>query len=87
MAKARPPVPILAFTPEAETLGRLALCWGVEPHPVPLASSVEAMIDAVEHQIRGKGRASAGQQIVLVASLPIGAMGPANFTLLHTLSA
>jgi hypothetical protein len=28
-----------------------------------------------------------GQQIVLVASLPVGSMGPANFTLLHTLRA
>ncbi len=85
MAKARPPVPILAFTPEAQTLGRLSLCWGVEPHPVSLANSVEEMIDAVERQIRSKGRARAGQQIVLVASHPVGTMGPANFTLLHTL--
>jgi pyruvate kinase len=85
MAKSRPPVPILAFTPEADILGRLSLCWGVEAHTVPLANSVEAMIEAVEQQIRVKGRAVAGQQIVLVASLPVGAMGPANFTLLHTL--
>jgi pyruvate kinase len=85
MAKARPPVPILAFTPEERTLNRLNLCWGVEPHRVPLAESVEAMLDAVERVIRGKGRVPAGRQIVLVASHPVGAMGPANFTLLHTL--
>ena len=87
MAKTRPPVPILAFTPEADTLKRLNLCWGVEPHAVPLAVSVEAMLENVEQVIRGKGRAQPGQQIVLVASLPVGAMGPANFTLLHTLPA
>ncbi|MCX6072529.1 MAG: pyruvate kinase, partial [Chloroflexi bacterium] len=85
MAKTRPPVPILAFTPEESTLNRLNLCWGVEPHRVPLAVSVEAMLDDVERVIRGKGRMPAGQQIVLVASHPLGAMGPANFTLLHTL--
>jgi len=85
MAKVRPPVPILAFTPEAETLRRMNLCWGVEPHGVPLANSVEAMIVDVEQVIRATGRARPGQQIVLVASLPVGAMGPANFTLLHTL--
>jgi pyruvate kinase len=85
MAKARPPVPILAFTPEESTLNRLNLCWGVEPHRVPLAVSVEAMLDDVERVIRGRGRMPAGQQIVLVASHPLGAMGPANFTLLHTL--
>ena len=85
MAKVRPPVPILAFTPEADTLRRMNLCWGVEPHGVPLADSVEAMIVDVEQVIRATGRARPGQQIVLVASLPVGAMGPANFTLLHTL--
>ncbi len=85
MAKTRPPVPILAFTPETRTLNRLNLCWGVEPHEVPLAVSIEAMLDDVERVIHGKGRVLAGQQIILVASHPLGAMGPANFTLLHTL--
>ena len=85
MAKTRPPVPILAFTPEECTLNRLNLCWGVEPHRVPLAVSVEAMLAAVERLLRSKGRVQPGQQIILVASHPLGAMGPANFSLLHTL--
>ena len=54
---------------------------------MPLVDSVEAMLEDVEHVIRGKGRMQPGQQIVLVASHPIGAIGPANFTLLHTLKA
>jgi pyruvate kinase len=87
MAKVRPPVPILAFTPEASTLNRLNLCWGVEPHLVPLVGSVEAMIEEVEQAIRARGRAEPGQQIVIVASLPVGAKGPTNFTHLHTLRA
>ncbi len=85
MAKTRPPVPILAFTPEECTFNRLNLCWGVEPHRVPLAVSVEAMLEDVERLLRSKGRVQPGQQIVLVASHPLGAMGPANFSLLHTL--
>lgn len=87
MAKVRPPVPILAFTPEADTLCRLNLCWGVEPHLVPLAGSVEAMIEDVERAIRERMPGEAGRQIVIVASLPVGAMGAANFALLHTLRA
>lgn len=85
MAKTRPTVPILAFTPEQSTYQRLSLCWGVEPHRVPLAPTLEAMIEDVEHVLRGVGRVPAGRQIVLVASHPLGAMGPANFSLLHTL--
>jgi pyruvate kinase len=87
MAKVRPPVPILAFTPDPDTRSRLNLCWGVEPHRVPLVGSVEAMIEEVEQAIRARGRAEPGQQIVIVASQPVGAGGPANFTLLHTLRA
>jgi pyruvate kinase len=85
MANARPRVPILAFTPEEHTFRQMALLWGVEPHLVPMASSVEQMIDHVEQALRAGEKVSRGQQVVLVASLPIGAMGPANFTLLHTI--
>ena len=36
MSKARPRVPILAFTPTPTAFGRMALLWGVIPHLVPL---------------------------------------------------
>lgn len=85
MANTRPSVPILAFTPEEHTFCQMALLWGVEPHLVPMANSVEQMIAHVEGALRAEEKVTRGQQVVLVASLPIGAMGPANFTLLHTI--
>ncbi len=39
MSKARPRVPILAFTPVQRTIGRMSLYWGVTPHLVPMAAS------------------------------------------------
>jgi pyruvate kinase len=85
MANARPCVPILGFTPEEKTYHQLSLLWGVEPHLVPLSNSVEEMIQHVEMALISSERVSRGQQVILVASLPIGAMGPANFALIHTL--
>jgi pyruvate kinase len=85
MANARPKVPILAFTPEQVTYHQLAFLWGVEPHLVPMSYSVEEMIQHVETALITSGQFPRGEQVVLVASLPIGAMGPANFTLLHTI--
>ncbi len=85
MANARPMEPILALTPEADTYQQMALLWGVEPILVPMANSVEAMIEHVEAALLKTGRMTKGEKVVLVASLPIGERGPANFALLHTL--
>lgn len=85
MSKARPKVPILAFTPEKKTHRRMALLWGVVPNLVPMSNSVEEMIERVREACLATGIVRSGEQIVLVASLPIGAMGPPNFTLLHTI--
>jgi pyruvate kinase len=85
MANARPLEPILAFTPEENAFRQMTLLWGVEPHLIPMASTVEEMINHVENALRSSGTIPEGGKVVIVASLPIGAMGPANFTLLHTI--
>ena len=85
MSYTRPRVPIVAFTPEAKTFHQLSLAWGVIPHLVKKANSVEEMIARVRDACLASGLVNHGQQIVLVASLPIGEMGPPNFTLLHTI--
>jgi pyruvate kinase len=85
MSKARPSMPILGFTPEGKTYQRMALHWGVEPHLIPMADSVEEMIGHVEDSLLRGGQVQIGDRVVLVASLPVGAMGPANMTYLHTI--
>ncbi len=85
MSYTRPRVPVVAFTPEAKTFHQLSLAWGVIPHLVKKANSVEEMIDRVRNACLASAIVNHGQQIVLVASLPIGEMGPPNFTLLHTI--
>jgi pyruvate kinase len=84
MAKSRPSVPILAFTPEERTYRRLALAWGVQPHIVPFVDTVEEMFACVETAMQDTGRVKPGQQVVLVCGFPIGEMRPPNMVLLHT---
>src|SRR5678816_4436673 len=43
MSKARPRVPILAFTSNLKTFQRLPLLWGVTPYFIPQADTVEAL--------------------------------------------
>jgi len=87
MSLARPSVPILAFTPEIRTYQQMALLWGVFPLLVPMSDSVEGMIARVDETGVKSGVLQPGDQVVLVAGYPIGAMGPPNFTLIHTVGA
>ena len=84
MSKARPRVPIFAFTPEESTYRRLSMYWGVVPQQVPFANTVENMLQHVEAALRAATPIEAGQQVVLISGFPVGAMRPPNFALLHT---
>jgi len=83
MSKVRPRVPILAFTPNENTYNKLALSWGVEPYIVPHSETVESMLDQVKRVISESTKLQPGQEVVLIAGFPIGAMRSANFLLLH----
>jgi pyruvate kinase len=85
MAKARPGVPILAFTPEQTTYRRLALAWGVQPHVIPFVETTEEMLACVEKALRESGEVKSGQQVVLVSGFPVGEMRPPNMALLYTI--
>ncbi len=85
MSKTRPGVPILAFTPIQQTYQRLGIIWGVTPHLVPHAETVEEMLAHVEAAMIAETGIRPGQEVVLIAGFPIGEHGPANFALLHTI--
>ncbi len=84
MSKARPHVPILAFTPESKIFPRLALLWGVTPYLVPHADSVETMLAHVETAMLFNSPVRPGQQVIVIAGVPADKLVPANFILLHT---
>ncbi len=83
MSKARLAVPILAFTPNKTTYNKMALYWGVHPFIVPHSETVEDMLDQAKRVISEATELQPGQEVVLIAGFPIGAMGSANFLLLH----
>jgi len=85
MSKARPQVPILAFTPVMHTYQRLCLYWGVVPFFVPYDSTVEGMITHLEAAIVSSTQIEPGQQVVVITGFPVGSKIPPNFALLHTI--
>ena len=84
-SKARPQVPILAFTPSEDTYRRLGMNWGVIPHLVPFSNSLEEMIQHVEDALLKSTSLEKGQKVVFISGFPIGAMRSTNLALLHTI--
>jgi pyruvate kinase len=84
ISKARPRVPILAFTPNQRAYQRLSMLWGVIPCLVPFVDTLEGMLASVEEAIMTTTPIQPGQQVVLISGFPVGAMCPPNLALLHT---
>lgn len=84
-SKARPQVPILAFTPSEDTYRRLGMDWGVIPNLVPFSNSLEEMIQHVEDALLSSTSLKKGQKVVFISGFPIGAMRSTNLALLHTI--
>lgn len=85
MSKARPRVPIIAFTPEPNTLPVLSMYWGVNPALVPFSNSLEEMVRSVDRYFKERKHLKVGEQVVLISGFPVGAMRLPNLALLHSI--
>jgi pyruvate kinase len=78
VSKARPRVPILAFSPDTRTLSRLALLWGVGPSPLEVVTDIDTLVQRTSELLVERGIASRGDPFVLVYGAPIGQRGSTN---------
>ena len=84
-SKARPEVPILAFTPNETAYRLMSMYWGVVPHLVPLSETLKEMIIHVEEVLMASGELEQGQKVILISGFPINEMRSTNLALLHTI--
>lgn len=82
---ARPPVPIVAFSPNPQTRRRMALLWGVIPRELPSLHDTDALVDFVTADLMGNGLASPGERVVIVFGAPIGVIGNTNSIRVHVI--
>jgi pyruvate kinase len=66
LASSRPRVPVLALTPNARALGRLALYWGITPVPSDSAQDPAELLRRAESAVLAAGLAGPGDPIVVV---------------------
>ena len=83
LARVRPRIPMLAFTPVQSTRSQLALTWGVETFMVEMTKHTDQMALQVDEVLLGAGRAMEGDQVIIVAGSPPGIVGSTNALRVH----
>jgi pyruvate kinase len=83
LARCRSPIPLLAFTTESATRSQLALTWGAETFLVPPVAHTDDMVRQVDAALRGIGRCTEGDLVVIVAGSPPGTPGRTNALRVH----
>ena len=84
IAKFRPPVPIIAFTPFPETRRRLSLYWGIQTLTIGTMDETDQQINAVEEILLSSGFKK-GDIIVITMGVPLEARGSTNLIKVHKL--
>jgi len=83
VSRYRPLVPIVAFSPEAETRRRMALIWGVLPKDIKDTHSIENLAKVAEKRLLEERLVRRGDVIGIVAGTPMGVRGTTNFMKFH----
>ncbi|MEK6597692.1 MAG: pyruvate kinase alpha/beta domain-containing protein, partial [Gemmatimonadota bacterium] len=84
VASYRPPVPIVAVTPEAETFRQLALVWGVVPILVNHLPSYDPMWAVTRERLLEMALAAPGDRVVVTAGVPFDQPGTTNLLKVET---
>jgi len=78
IAAFRPPMPILALTPNERVVHQLALVWGVVAHRVPRVRSADGVMSRARGEVRRRGLATPGERMAIVAGVPLNQPGNTN---------
>jgi pyruvate kinase len=85
VSRYRPLVPIVAFSPEAETRRRMALIWGVLPRNIPNVKKIDGLAAVAEKRLLEERLVRKGDVIGIVAGTPMGIRGTTNFMKFHVI--
>lgn len=83
IARHRPEIPLLAFTPNAEVRSRLSVVWGMETFLVPSVRHTDDMVRQVDTALTAIGRVEQGDKVTIIAGVPPGVAGTTNMVRVH----
>jgi pyruvate kinase len=87
LARYRPGVPVIAFSPDQAIRRRLSLLWGVLAKVMEPVKNADLMAELVGERLVEDGIAKAGDRVILVHGSPLGVPGQTNSIRLHELTA
>jgi len=85
VSRYRPLVPIIAFSPVAETRRRMALIWGVRPRDIRDIQKIDGLAAVAEKRLVEERLVRKGDVIGIVAGTPMGIRGSTNFMKFHVI--
>ncbi|MGH8915617.1 MAG: pyruvate kinase [Acidimicrobiia bacterium] len=85
ISKYRPEARIVAFTPNEVTLRRMALYWGVTPHPFERRTYTDEEMTAAASILEAEGMAGKGDRLVMVAGVPPNVRASTNLVKVHVI--
>ena len=83
MARLRPRIPLLVFTPNENVRKQLALTWGVKTILSDPVSQTDEMVEEVDSILRESGLALEGDRVVIICGMPSGRVGSTNTIRVH----
>jgi pyruvate kinase len=83
LSKVHPNAPIFGITPSENVSRRLALARGVIPILCDTVTSSERLLQMVDITLTAGNHIAKGDEVVVVASLPVRVQGTTNFLKLH----
>jgi pyruvate kinase len=85
LSKYRPEARIVTFTPNEVTLRRMALFWGVTPHPFERRTYTDEELAAAASILESEGAANLGDRVVMVAGVPPNQRASTNLVKVHVI--
>ncbi|MGD8413157.1 MAG: pyruvate kinase [Candidatus Latescibacterota bacterium] len=78
VSRFRPPMPIVAVSPNESTLRRVGLYWNTFGVPAPFQENVDDMVDAAKSAALETELVAKGDRVIVVAGVPISEPGTTN---------
>ncbi|WP_201516943.1 pyruvate kinase [Gulosibacter hominis] len=83
LARLRPRIPILGFTPRESICRRMNLYWGVEATLAERVTHTDEMFQQVERYLLDNNLAKRGDKVIIVSGMPPGVPGSTNDVRVH----
>ena len=83
VSERRPDTPLLAFTPEEATRGRLTVVWGVQPFVLQQSDTIDERVRLLDEAVVREGLAARSDTLVLCMAAPTAQAGSTNIMMVH----